>query len=381
MLPRPPELHDAASRASSEEFPAQPDSRYHDPLLEWSQGFDMTLPFDGQDGPLPYLQDADPYGIDSAWLAAEQSHTESRIFCSPCDCQAAGATKGSIKAKSTSWHELETTNVVDTQADPREYASFTPDSETTVWEPVPSGSKSTRQRKTSKRAAVPEAPSGDHHSAETRENGDDLLAFPFQHPRRPMCGDVFYTICHPSPQHEFHYRRSMNVCVEAAADIVHSCNRGDNRFVSLTHCRQRCVRVGRRPADECFGEPLFTNCARQDVVSNWWFFDGRKCTPWNFPSGGCPANDSAVFRTAEECRRQCVTAGLGSSPCRLPGAVACERQHLKYPFFADLSVRDGLFRCLRSSPDVLRDRRCLTGSNRFRTLEACKVTCQKAPTA
>ncbi|KAL1486514.1 hypothetical protein MTO96_031354 [Rhipicephalus appendiculatus] len=155
-------------------------------------------------------------------------------------------------------------------------------------------------------------------------NSEDHFAFPFQYPKRPMCHDVFYTICQRSPQREFHYRRSMNACVETAADVVHSCNRGDNRFASLVHCRQKCMGVYRRPASECFGKPLFTNCAR---------------------------------------------------------TIACERQHRKYPFFADLSPRDGRMRCLPSSPDVLRDRRCLTGANRFRTLEACEVTCQKTSRA
>ncbi|XP_049519443.1 uncharacterized protein LOC125943919 [Dermacentor silvarum] len=196
-----------------------------------------------------------------------------------------------------------------------------------------------------------------------------------------MCDDVFYTVCHPSSQREFHYRRSVNACVETAADAVHTCNRGANRFASLTHCRRSCMQAGRRPADECFSKPLFTSCARQDVLSSWWFFEGRKCAPWNFPSGGCPANHSVVFRTAQECRKQCMAGGLRDSPCRPPRTVTCESQHLKYPFFADLSMRDGRIRCLRSSPDVLRHRRCLAGANRFRTLEACKVACKKTRTA
>ncbi|KAL3195971.1 hypothetical protein MRX96_001732 [Rhipicephalus microplus] len=52
-----------------------------------------------------------------------------------------------------------------------------------------------------------------------------------------------------------------------------------------------------------------------------------------------------------------------------------------YPIFADLSPRDGRMRFLRASPNVLRDRRCLTGANRFHTLEACEVTCQKTSRA
>ncbi|KAH7955647.1 hypothetical protein HPB52_002290 [Rhipicephalus sanguineus] len=289
--------------------------------------------------------------------------------------------KSSTMANSTKWHGSETTNVVSVSSDPREDASYTPDAEPEVRKPVPSSSKSTRHSRTANRAAVPRTPSGDRGNTEARENSEDHFAFPFQYPKRPMCDDVFYTLCQPSPQREFHYRRSMNACVETAADVVHSCNRGDNRFTSLVHCRQRCMGVGRRPASECFGKPLFTNCARQDVLSSWWFFEGTKCVPWNFPSGGCPANHSVVFRTAQECRKQCMVGRLGGSPCRPPRTIACELQHLKYPFFADPSPRDGRLRCLRSSLDVLRDRRCLTGANRFRTLEACEVTCQKTQRA
>ncbi|XP_075542661.1 uncharacterized protein LOC142576415 [Dermacentor variabilis] len=245
---------------------------------------------------------------------------------------------------------------------------------------VAAGNERARKDKPLKQSDVLEAPADDYGNVEVGESSEDLMAFPFQRPTRPMCGDVFYTVCHPSSQREFHFRRSVNACVETAADAVHTCNRGANRFASMTHCRQSCMRGGHRPAEECFGKPLFTSCARQDVLSSWWFFEGRKCVPWNFPSGGCPADDSAVFRSAQECRAQCVVGGLGRSPCRPPRSVACEGRHLKYPFFADLSATDGRMRCLRSSPDVLRDRRCLTGANRFRTREACVGACKNRPT-
>ncbi|KAL1474126.1 hypothetical protein MTO96_038218 [Rhipicephalus appendiculatus] len=259
--------------------------------------------------------------------------------------------KGTTKAEITKRHGSVATNVVSVRSDPSEAASYTFDAEPEVRKPVPPSSKSTRHSRTAKRAAIPRTPSGHRENTEARGNSENHFAFPFQYPKRPMCHDVFYTICQRSPQREFHYRRSMNACVETAADVMHSCNRGDNRFASLVHCRQKCMGVYRRPASECFGKPLFTNCA------------------------------SFVFRTAQECRKQCVEGRLGGFPCRPPRTVACERQHLKYPFFADLSPRDGRMRCLRSSPDVLRDRRCLTGANRFRTLEACEVTCQKTSRA
>ncbi|KAL1443161.1 hypothetical protein MTO96_046087 [Rhipicephalus appendiculatus] len=195
-----------------------------------------------------------------------------------------------------------------------------------------------------------------------------------------MCGDVFYTLCRRNrDQPEFHYRRSVNACVETATDAVHSCNRGVNRFASIALCRRSCTRAGgiclQKSATASRCSPAAPG---EDVLSSWWFFEGRKCVPWNFPSGGCPADDSAVFRTAQECRTQCL-GRVRRSPCGPPRAVACDQRHLKYPFFADLVTTDGRIRCLRSSPTVLRDRRCLTGANRFRTREACMVTCENRP--
>lgn len=240
---------------------------------------------------------------------------------------------------------------------------------------------SQRRRRTTHMASpafTSQAPAADNENVEAGDASEDHMAFPFQHPTRPMCGDVFYTVCQSS-QHEFHYRRSTNACVETAADAVHSCNRGTNRFTSLRHCAQSCLGT-RRPADQCFSMPLFTSCARQDVLSSWWFFQGRKCVPWSFPSGGCPEDGSSVFRTAVECRRRCVGPVRGRR-CRPPRAVACDRRHLKYPFFADLSMKDGRLKCRRSSPEELSNRRCLIGANRFRNLEACMVTCKNRPRA
>ncbi|KAH6934140.1 hypothetical protein HPB50_020678 [Hyalomma asiaticum] len=286
----------------------------------------------------------------------------------------------STKASAWTGSPVGTRNVTTLQDAEGETATptFTANAETWV---ETAGNKFGRHGETAKKATTPSVRADDYESIDAGEDSEDLMAFPFQRPTRPMCGDVFYTVCRQnSEQREFHYRRSVNACVETAADTVHSCNRGVNRFASIAHCRRSCVGTAHRPARECFGKPLFTNCARQDVLSSWWFFEGRKCVPWNFPSGGCPADDSAVFRTAHECRTRCLAGGLRRSPCGPPRSVACGQRHLKHPFFADLSSRDGRIRCLRSSPDVLRDRRCLTGANRFRTREACIVTCKDKQT-
>ncbi|KAK8772036.1 hypothetical protein V5799_024720 [Amblyomma americanum] len=143
--------------------------------------------------------------------------------------------------------------------------------QTKIWERMTS---SQRHRSTMHSALSPltsQAPPGDNEHIEAEEGSEEHMAFPFQHPMtrdgrsllaqaRPMCGDVFYTVCQ-SPQREFHYRHSTDACVETATDAVHSCNRGTNRFTSLKHCAHSCLGA-RRPADQCFGMPFFTSCAR-----------------------------------------------------------------------------------------------------------------------
>ncbi|XP_049272804.1 uncharacterized protein LOC125758998 [Rhipicephalus sanguineus] len=124
---------------------------------------------------------------------------------------------------------------------------------------------------------------------------------------------------------------------------------------------------------------MFTQCARRDVLSHWWYYDHSKCVPWSFPSGGCPANGSMVFATAKECEQRCRDPHNGPR-CKRPGFVACGHHHLKYPYFAHLSSVDGRMRCYRSSLATLRRHQCLVGENRFPNFGTCAVTCrQKRP--
>ncbi|KAL1473210.1 hypothetical protein MTO96_038842, partial [Rhipicephalus appendiculatus] len=152
-------------------------------------------------------------------------------------------------------------NVSNLRVTRREAATPTFAAEATVRKGT-TGKKYARRGKPTKRATVPSVPAGEHDNVEVTEDSEDLMAFPFQRPTRPMCGDVFYTLCHPNrDQPEFHYRHSVNACVETATDTVHSCNRGVNRFASIALCRRSCMHPGHRPAEECYGKPLFTSCA------------------------------------------------------------------------------------------------------------------------
>nr|XP_054922936.1 uncharacterized protein LOC126523681 [Dermacentor andersoni] len=192
---------------------------------------------------------------------------------------------------------------------------------------------------------------------------------------RPACGSVYYTFCERAPR-EFHYRRAANACVETdVVDVANVCNRGANRFSTLDLCLESCVSA-EHPAEECFERPLFTRCARQDALSSWWQFEAGKCVLWTFPSGGCPANGSAVFPTAKECEERCGHRGAG---CRRPEVVACGRRHLRYPYFAHVYAGEGRVRCLRSSETLMHGHQCLAGANRFRSREACHASCKNRP--
>ncbi|KAH6928180.1 hypothetical protein HPB50_012393 [Hyalomma asiaticum] len=231
-------------------------------------------------------------------------------------------------------------------------------------------------RKRRSKMTSPRAPSARGDEDDARGSNLVTRAFPFRRPTRPSCDAVYYTFCERAQRapREYHYRRAANDCVDAsnAADV---CNRGANRFSSLDHCLQSCVSA-EHPAEECFERPLFTRCARQDALSSWWHFEGDKCVPWTFPSGGCPANGSTVFTTARECRKHCLHRG---ARCRRPEVVACGRRHLKYPYFAHLYTQEGRVRCLRSSETLLQGHQCLSGANRFRSRQACYTSCRNHP--
>ncbi|KAH6919608.1 hypothetical protein HPB50_029404 [Hyalomma asiaticum] len=74
------------------------------------------------------------------------------------------------------------------------------------------------------------------------------------------CSRHVYTYCaHPRP--EFYYSADRRACVAAAADTVHVCNRGSNRFSSMESCLASCVN-GRLVSDRCYESTLFFPCAQ-----------------------------------------------------------------------------------------------------------------------
>ncbi|KAH6928345.1 hypothetical protein HPB50_014781 [Hyalomma asiaticum] len=209
----------------------------------------------------------------------------------------------------------------------------------------------------------------------------NVMSAPIRRPTKHKCGLAFYTYC-STFRHEAYYRHTTRSCVRTITDDVHVCNHSPNRFTSLTECRRKCVHA-QLPSDACFEKTLFSWCNRRDVRASWWVFDGRRCRPWSFPKGLCPSVDeSDLFGSLDECVRQCSPQeGLGDEErkerCRGPGrGVTCESNVLRFPYFADVSPgTDGRVRCIRASAATLLTHRCLVGSNRFSSDDACKRAC------
>ncbi|XP_065303722.2 uncharacterized protein [Dermacentor albipictus] len=203
----------------------------------------------------------------------------------------------------------------------------------------------------------------------TREEVD---APPIRAATDELCSRHVYTYC-ARPQPEFYYSADHRACVPAAADTVHVCNRGSNRFSSLDSCLTSCVN-GHRVSDRCHESTLFFPCDRQDMVDVPWYFDGKKCVAWTFPQGSClSVARRGVFRSSAECRRRCV---LSTEPdcTRPPPAEACSPRQLRHPYFADMQAGGGA-RCVNASRRTLQSHRCLIGTNQFASPAACRKAC------
>ncbi|KAL3215214.1 hypothetical protein MRX96_034183 [Rhipicephalus microplus] len=169
-----------------------------------------------------------------------------------------------------------------------------------------------------------------------------------------LCQRVFFKFC-TEPRREFYFNPATNACAARG-----SASAPDTLPKSAS-----------RPA-------LLSKCGRDDVVngSNLWFFDGRGCHLWSFPSGKCPSRDGQLFSSAGRCRDACARRRAGSfRTCRTPKPASCDSRQLKFPFFAADFGRDVSLRCLSTTTVGEAPQRCLAGANRFRTRAACKEAC------
>ncbi|KAH6934981.1 hypothetical protein HPB50_002664 [Hyalomma asiaticum] len=211
--------------------------------------------------------------------------------------------------------------------------------------------------------------------ASTSASGGALLRGANDKPDR--CQRVFYKFC-LEPRREFYFDPAKKTCVALSGRAgVEVCNRSPNRFVTALGCSRQCVRT-RNPAGKCFKTALLSTCGRGDVVngSNLWFFDGRGCHLWNFPSGKCPSRDGQLFSSVGRCLNTCVRRRARSvHSCRTPTPATCNSRQLKFPFFAADFGQDVSLRCLPTTTAGEAPRRCLAGANRFRTKAACIAAC------
>ncbi|XP_075742787.1 uncharacterized protein LOC119169800 isoform X2 [Rhipicephalus microplus] len=198
-----------------------------------------------------------------------------------------------------------------------------------------------------------------------------------RHQNMDLCQRVFFKFC-TEPRREFYFNPATNACVALSGlSVVEVCNRSPNRFPTALGCSRQCIRT-RYPAEKCFKAALLSKCGRDDVVngSNLWFFDGRGCHLWSFPSGKCPSRDGQLFSSAGRCRDACARRRAGSfRTCRTPKPASCDSRQLKFPFFAADFGRDVSLRCLSTTTIGEAPQRCLAGANRFRTRAACKEAC------
>ncbi|XP_075739359.1 uncharacterized protein LOC142784744 [Rhipicephalus microplus] len=111
---------------------------------------------------------------------------------------------------------------------------------------------------------------------------------------------------------EYYYQPAVNACVMTPTDSTVVCNHSRNKFVSHASCRKDCVESA-VPAEKCFHTATFSMCTRRDVRHKWWYYDGSRCQPWNFPLGACPsltdADGGEAFTSRHECAQLCEGAG------------------------------------------------------------------------
>ncbi|KAH7949711.1 hypothetical protein HPB49_014255 [Dermacentor silvarum] len=196
--------------------------------------------------------------------------------------------------------------------------------------------------------------------------------------REKLCGAFSFAFCH-SPEHEFYFDASQGACIPVAdQEAAALCNRGANKFTSLASCDAACGANANTVEPKCREEVLFTECKSEDISGPLWFFNGDLCRPWDFPGGLCPAaNDSGanLFASSEECGRSCQERSSRTSGCGVPRQEGCSLDRLKQPYFANMAASGAAERCLKATAKNLARHLCLTGKNRFSTLEACRNAC------
>ncbi|XP_077512557.1 uncharacterized protein LOC144123629 [Amblyomma americanum] len=185
------------------------------------------------------------------------------------------------------------------------------------------------------------------------------------------CGQFRFSFC-SEPKGGAYFDPTMDACMPATAGPVYVCNRSPNRFTSLHECRRNCVEAT-RPHRRCMATPQFSHCEK-GLTRSWWFSNGTDCEEWRFPFGLCPARGSSVFTSARQCHENCLRPRDKLECCHRPEPHVCTLGQLKYPYFA-VAGFDGCFRCLEASAGTLSGYQCLTGANRFESVDSCNSTC------
>ncbi|KAH7966659.1 hypothetical protein HPB49_018407 [Dermacentor silvarum] len=190
-------------------------------------------------------------------------------------------------------------------------------------------------------------------------------------PRGPCTEKAQFGLCTNENRHEFYFDTEKQQCRSKARQLPPSCLAGQNRFKSFRDCRLACL--DQVPEQKCTAEPLYQRCTAEDIARQWWYLKGGRCHPWKFPNSNCVSPRLALFERHEDCHNLCVAGkpvARHPSCSETPVQHVCTALHMVYPVLAR-SIHKRLT-CVQTDHS---EPKCLTGSNRFDTEEACQKAC------
>ncbi|KAH6940064.1 hypothetical protein HPB50_024612 [Hyalomma asiaticum] len=187
--------------------------------------------------------------------------------------------------------------------------------------------------------------------------------------RGPCTEQAEFGACTRENRHEFFFDIEKQQCRSKARQLPPSCLAGRNRFKSFRDCRLACM-------DQKNGATLSLStrgALPDDIVRQWWYLKGGRCHLWKFPNSNCVSPRLALFEREEDCHNLCVAGNPVArhpSCSETPVQHVCTALHMVYPVLA--RPHQKRLTCVQTDDS---EPKCLTGSNRFHSEEACRKTC------
>lgn len=242
--------------------------------------------------------------------------------------------------------------------------------------PLPARSQLTAS---SKRISTTEAKEAESSSdGSMADNATEMMDAPqivvHNESRGPCTEQAQFGACTYENRHEFFFDIEKQKCRSKARQLPPSCLAGENRFKSFRDCRLACM--DQVPEQRCLAEPQYRSCAPEDIVRRWWYLKRGKCHLWKFPNSNCVSPRLALFEREEDCHNLCVAGkpvARHPSCSETPVQHVCTALHMVYPVLARPHKKR--LTCVQTDHS---EPKCLTGSNRFHTEEACRKACLQA---